>query len=419
MTDTDRSPTPDDTASPSPNPLHDQPHQIVERDGVRYTLLGTAHVSKASVDAVRAAIAGGAYDTVAVELDAQRAQALTDPDALARLDLVKVLREGKTALFAANLGLAAYQRRLAEQLGIEPGAELKAAVLDSRERGLALHLIDRDVGLTFKRATERLGWWGRAKVTGGLMASLFVDEEVSDEHIEGLKTGDMLEASFSEFAADSPALYDTVIAERDRYMAAGLRALASANPDGRMPREVLAVVGAGHLQGLTRHLSEDGDDPDAVRAGLETVRKKSSFPWFTLLLAIFVLGGFAWGFWRGGFEVGSDLVLQWVLVTGVLGAIGCTLAGGHPLSILTAFLASPITPLHPALASGTLSALVEAWARKPTYADFMALRDDVQTFRGWWRNRVSRVLLNFFLTSLGTAIGVWTGGARMLGKLIG
>ncbi|TXH66045.1 MAG: TraB/GumN family protein [Lysobacteraceae bacterium] len=402
------------------SPLDGQPHEIVERGGVRFTLLGTAHVSKASVEAVRAAIASGGFDTVAVERDPQRAQALTDPDALARLDLVKVLREGKTALFAANLGLAAYQRRLAEQLGIEPGAELKAAVLDARERGLNLHLIDRDVGLTFKRATQRLGWWGRAKVTGGLFASLFVDEEVSDEHIEGLKTGDMLEASFSEFAADSPALYATVIAERDRYMAAGLRSIArQTQADVSGARDVLAVVGAGHLQGLARHLREDTDAPDAVRAELEQVEKKSSFPWFTLILALFVLGGFAWGFWRGGFEVGSDLVLQWILVTGTLGAIGCTVAGGHPLSILTAFLASPITPLHPALASGTLSALVEAWVRKPTYADFMALRDDVQTVKGWWRNRVSRVLLNFFLTSMGTAIGVWTGGARMLGKLIG
>lgn len=423
MTDLDPALPGDAAPADAADPLHDQPHAIVERDGVRYTLLGTAHVSKASVEAVRAAIASGAYDTIAVELDAQRAQSLTDPDALARLDLVKVLREGKTAVFAANLGLAAYQRRLAEQLGIEPGAELKAAVVDARERGLSLHLIDRDVGLTFKRAMQTLGWWGRAKVSGGLMASLFFDEKVSDEQIEGLKEGDMLEASFSEFAADSPALYRTVIAERDEYMAAKLRAIAthgeSAGAAPGKAREVLAVVGAGHLQGLTKHLGEDARDPDALCGELETVEQKSSFPWFTLLLAAFVLGGFAWGFWRGGLEVGSDLVLQWVLVTGTLGAIGCAIAGGHPLSILTAFVSSPITPLHPALASGTLSALVEVWARKPTYADFMALRDDVQSVRGWWRNRVARALLNFFLTSLGTAIGVWTGGARLLSKLVG
>ncbi|MGO4222066.1 TraB/GumN family protein [Lysobacter sp. TAF61] len=393
--------------------LADQPHAIVERDGVRYTLLGTAHVSQASVEAVRDAIDSGAFDAVAVELDPQRLQALTDPDALARLDLVQVIRTGKTALFAANLALAAYQRRLAEQLGIEPGAELKRAVLEARQRELPVHLIDRDVGLTFKRANNRLGWWSRAKLGGGLMAALFVDEEVGAEEIEKLKQGDMLESSFGEFASDSPELYETVIAERDRYMAARLR---ESHGDAR---EVLAVVGAGHLQGLARHLKEEVRAPDTILEELEALPKKSNVPWFTIILAAFVLGGFAWGFWRGGIDVGSDLLLQWVLATGVLGAIGCTIAGGHPLSILVAFVASPITPLHPALASGTLSALTEAWIRKPTYADFMALRDDVQSWRGWWRNRVARVLLNFFLTSLGTAIGVWTGGLRMLGKLVG
>ena len=393
--------------------LRGQPHAVVERDGVRYTLLGTAHVSHESVDAVRAAIASGEFDAVSIELDAQRLHALTDPDALARLDLVKVLREGKTALFAANLGLAAYQRRLAEQLGIEPGAELKAAATDAKARGLPLHLIDRDVGLTFKRAMQRLGWWGRAKMSAGLMVSLFGDEEVGAQQIEDLKEGDMLEASFGEFARENPALYETIIGERDRYMGARLRETSGT------ARNVLAVIGAGHLQGLTRHLREDASDPGAVRAELESVAEKSSIPWFTILLTAFVLGGFAWGFWRGGFDVGADLVLQWVLVTGTLGALGCAIAGGHPLSIVAAFVASPLTPLHPALASGTVSALVEAWIRKPTYADFMALRDDVQTLRGWWRNRVARVLLNFFLTSLGTAIGVWTGGLSMLGKIIG
>jgi pheromone shutdown-related protein TraB len=393
--------------------LHDQPHAVVERDGVRYTLLGTAHVSKASVDAVRAAIDSGQFDSVAVELDEGRLRAISDPDALARLDLVKVLREGKTALFAANLGLAAYQRRLAEQLGIQPGAELKAAVDEAHARGLPMNLIDRDVGLTFKRALQRLGWWGRAKLSAGLMASLFADEEVHAEQIEELKRGDMLEASFGEFARESPALYETVIAERDRYMAARLRATAG------HARNVLAVVGAGHLQGLASHLREETREPESLRAELEDVREQSKIPWFTIVLGAFVLGGFVWGFWRGGLDVGADLMLYWVLWTGGLGALGCAVAGGHPLSILGAFLSSPITPLHPALASGTVSGLIEAWVRKPTYADFMALRDDVQTLKGWWRNRVARVLVNFFLTSLGTAIGVWTGGARMLAKLVG
>ncbi|HEU4775158.1 MAG TPA: TraB/GumN family protein [Lysobacter sp.] len=406
------------TVDAIPDYLLGQPHEIVERDGVRYTLLGTAHVSQASVAAVRDAIGSGLYDAVAVELDAPRLLALTDTDSMAQLDLVQVLRTGKTAMFAANLALAAYQRRLAEQLGVEPGAELKRAVLEARARELPVHLIDREVGLTFKRASARLGFWGRAKLGGGLLAGLLADDEVGPEEIEKLKQGDMLEASFNEFASESPVVYETVIAERDRYMAARLREIREdTNHDGE--REVLAVVGAGHLQGLARHLREETAAATTVREALELLPEKSSIPWFTILLATVVIGGFAWGFWQGGINVDSDLLLQWILATGVLGAIGCAVAGGHPLSILVAFVASPITPLHPALASGTLSALTEAWLRKPTYADFMALRADVQTMRGWWRNRVSRVLLNFFLTSLGTAIGVWTGGLKMLGTLFG
>jgi pheromone shutdown-related protein TraB len=398
------------------DPLAGQPHQIVERDGVRYTLLGTAHVSRTSVETVQAAIASGNYDTVAIELDAGRLQALTDPDALSKLDLVKVIREGKTHLFAANLALAAYQRRLAEQLDVEPGAELKAAAVDARARNLPLHLIDREVGLTFKRALSRLGWWGRAKISAGIMMAMFADEEVGDDEIEKLKQGDLLESSFGEFAVESPALYESIIAERDRYMAARLRESVT-HASGA--REVLAVIGAGHLQGMAEHLRNDVDAPTEVRAALETVPEKSKVPWFTIALTAFLLGGFAWGFYRGGVDVGADLIVQWVLATGLLGALGCAIAGGHPLSILAAFISSPLTPLHPALASGTVSAFVEATLRKPTYADFMALRDDVQTVRGWWKNRVARILLNFFLTSLGTAIGVWTGGLRMLGKLVG
>ncbi len=390
-----------------------QPHVEIERDGVHYTLLGTAHVSQASVDAVHAAIDSGDFDAVAVELDAQRHAAMDDPDQLAKLDLVKVIRGGKVPMFAANLGLAAYQRRLAEQLGIEPGAELKTATREARARGLPMHLIDRDVGMTFKRAGEKLGWWQRTMLGSGILASLFFDEKVEDDAIEKLKEGDMLEASFSEFARDNPALYETVIAERDAYMAARLRDSAGD------AKRVLAVIGAGHLAGTARHLGEDAEPPAAAIARLEALKPKSGIPWFTIALAVFVLGGFAYGFWKGGIDVGTDLIAYWILITGGLGAIGCAIAGGHPLSILGAFVSSPLTPLHPALASGTVSALIEAGLRKPTYGDFMALRDDVQHVRGWWKNRVARILLNFFLTSLGTGVGVWLGGARMLGKLLG
>ena len=399
-------------ASGATGALHDQPHLFVERDGVHYTLLGTAHVSRASVDAVEAEVARGDYDTIAIELDAQRHRALTDPDALAKLDLFQILREGKTGLVAANLALAAYQRRLAEQLGVEPGAELKAAAVGAQERGLRMALIDRDVGITLRRAFARLGFWGRAKLIAGLGTSLLADEKVGSEEIEKLKEGDFLESSFGEFAAGSPPLYDAVIAERDRYMAARLRQVGA---DGA--RRVLAVVGAGHLKGLSAHLRDGDAAPAAELAELDTLQRRSEVPWFTIALVVLLVGGFAWGFWHGGTETGGGMVLQWALTTAIGGALGAIAAGGHPLTILAAAVASPLTPLHPALSSGMVSALVEAWVRKPTYADFLRLRDDTARVSGWWRNRIARVLVNFFLVNLGTAIAVWVAGAALIGRL--
>jgi len=391
-----------------------QPVRIIERDGVRYTLLGTAHVSQASVEAVERAIESGRFDAVAVELDAQRLQALTNPDALAKLDLVEVIRKGRVALFAANLALAAYQRRLAEQLEIEPGAELKRAVVMANERNLPVHLIDREVGLTFKRASQRLGFFGKIKLVMGLGAGLFASEEVGEDEIEKLKQGDMLEASFGEFASESPALYETIIGERDRYMATRLREVHDP-----AQREVLAVVGAGHLAGLARYLETDTDAPGPLRESLEDVPKKRNIPWITLAILAIVLTGIGVGFYRGGLGVGSELLAVWAMYTGGLAGLGCLLAGSHPLSILTAIVVAPFKPFRLSIPTGAFSALVEARLRKPAYEDFLKLRDDAQSVRGWYRNRVTRVVLTFMLTDLGSMLGLWLTGFQVWGKVAG
>ncbi|MBD8635339.1 MULTISPECIES: TraB/GumN family protein [unclassified Stenotrophomonas] len=394
-----------------------QPVRIVVREGVRYTLLGTAHVSHTSVEAVEKAIYSGRFDAVAVELDPQRLQALTEPDTLAKLDLVEVIRKGRVALFAANLALSAYQRRLAEQLGIEPGAELKRAVLLARERGLPVHLIDREVGLTFKRASAQLGFFGKIKLMTGLAAGLFSSDEVGSDEIEKLKQGDMLESSFGEFAKESPALYDTIIGERDRYMATRLReerALQGVEP---AQREVLAVVGAGHLAGLATYLETDNEPPVPLRAQLESVAKKRNIPWFTLAILAIVATGIGVGFYRGGMGVGTELLATWAMYTGGLAGLGCLLAGSHPLSILTAIVVAPFKPFRLSIPTGAFAALVETRLRKPAYEDFLKLRDDAQTLKGWYRNRVTRVVLTFMLTNLGSMLGLWLTGFQVWGKV--
>ncbi|WP_315390209.1 TraB/GumN family protein [uncultured Stenotrophomonas sp.] len=391
-----------------------QPVRVVERDGVRYTLLGTAHVSQASVEVVERAINSGRFDAVAVELDPQRLQALTNPDALAKLDLVEVIRKGRVALFAANLALAAYQRRLAEQLGIEPGAELKRAVGLANERNLPVHLIDREVGLTFKRASQRLGFFGKIKLVMGLGTGLFASEDVGEDEIEKLKQGDMLEASFGEFASESPALYETIIGERDRYMATRLREVHDP-----AQREVLAVVGAGHLAGLAKYLETDTDAPGPLRESLESVPKKRNIPWITLGILAIVLTGIAVGFYRGGLGVGTELLAVWAMYTGGLAGLGCLLAGSHPLSILTAIVVAPFKPFRLSIPTGAFAALVETRLRKPAYEDFLKLRDDAQSVRGWYRNRVTRVVLTFMLTNLGSMLGLWLTGFQVWNKVGG
>lgn len=406
---TESSELPESTATLVAQPLRD-----VERDGVRYTILGTAHVSQASVDAVHAQIAAHDFDAVAIELCESRYQSMRDPDALAKLDLIRVIRDGKVGLVAANLALAGYQRRLSEQLGVEPGAEMKAAWQLAEASNTPVWRIDRDVATTLKRTSAAVGFWDRMMLMSGVLASLIVDDEVGKEDIERLKEGDMLESTFGEFARKRESLYRALIAERDEYMAAALRQQTAATAD---IKHVLVVIGAGHLAGLSQHLQTDQDAPASIQERLRVLPPSKPWgTWITLALTALVLGGFAYGFSKG-VDIGGTVLLQWVLVTGSLGALGCLAAGGHPLSIVGAFLASPVTPLHPALASGTVSALIELWLRKPTVADFHALRDDVGSMGGWWRNRVSRVLLNFFLTSMGTAIGVYIAGWQMIKAL--
>jgi pheromone shutdown protein TraB len=222
----------------------------------------------------------------------------------------------------------------------------------------------------------------------------------------------MLEASFGEFAEDSPELYARLIDERDQYMAARLRATAGA------ARSVLAVVGAGHLAGLARYLREDSRDPGELCAELDFVAKKRSIPWFTLVLTALVVGGIAWGVHRGGFALGADLLRQWVFYTVGFTALGALLAGANPLSLVVGALIAPFKPFRPGMPSGMFAALVELRLRKPAYGDFLALRDDAQTLGGWYRNRVTRVVLVFMLTNLGTIAGEWLAGARIIGKLM-
>jgi pheromone shutdown-related protein TraB len=399
-----------------PPELHDQPIERVQRDGVEYVVLGTAHVSRASVEAVQQLLASESFDAVAVELCESRAQGMRDPEAFKQMDLFRVIRQGKAGMVAASLVLSTFQKRLADQYGIQPGAEMKAAMDGADERHVPVWLVDREVGTTLKRAWHSVGFWQRFGLLGGLLASVFERETIDEKEIEKLKQGDMLESAFSEFASESEPLYRSMIAERDAFMAARLREEAAKSATTE-PRKVLVVIGAGHLKGICEHLRTQQTDPAATAAELAQSPPKAHWPkWLAIGLVLLVFVAIGYAFHRNT-ALGAQALRDWVLFTGGFSVLGALIARAHPLSVLAAFVAAPIKPFRPGIPSGGISAMVEAWVRRPRVADFESLRDDIVHWSGWWTNRVARTLLNFFLVSLGTVIGEYAAGIHILKTL--
>ncbi len=401
------------TVAPPDDSLSAQPIARVNRGGIEYVLLGTAHVSRASADAVRAMLERETFDAVAVELCEPRYQSINDPEAFRRLDLFQVIRQRKVGLIAANLALSAFQRRLAEQFGIEPGAEMKAAIDGARSRNLPIWLIDREIGITLKRAYRSVGFLDRLSIIGGLGASVLTREDVSEDEIEKLKQGDLLGSMFNEFARESPPLFEALIAERDRYMTARLREQSIDST----ARKVLVVIGAGHLEGIERELAVQNEIPRPLIDQLATTPPPSRWPKIvTSLIFVVIAGAIGLAFTRGA-RAGTDALLAWTLFTGGFAALGAIAAAAHPLSVLAAFIAAPLKPFRPGIPASAISAGVEAWLRKPRVADFDTLRDDVAHWSGWWKNRIARTLLNFMFVTLGTLIGEYTAGIHIIRSL--
>jgi len=393
--------------------LSEQPVARVRRGDVEFVLLGTAHVSRASAEAVRSMLEQEPFDAVAVELCESRFRSLRNPEAFRELDLFQVIRQGKAGLVAANLALSAFQRRLAEQFGIEPGAEMKAAIDGAESRNLPVWLIDREVGVTLKRAYRSVGFLDRLAIVGGLGASLLTREDVSEDEIEKLKQGDLLGSMFNEFARESPPLYEALIAERDRFMTASLRDEVAHHPVKR----VLVVIGAGHLAGIERELGAQIEPAQPLKEKLSTLPPASPWPkWIAIGLLVVVTIAIGIAFSRGA-TLGADALRDWFIFTGGCAALGCLAGGGHPLSVLAAFVVAPLKPFRPGVPSGAVSAATELWLHRPRVADFDTLRDDVIHWTGWWKNRVSRTLLVFMLTNLGTMVGEYLAGFHIVKSL--
>ncbi|AEJ20696.1 TraB/GumN family protein [Gracilinema caldarium] len=362
-------------------------------------LVGTAHISRESIEEVQEVIRNEHPDMVCVELDAGRLASMTQQDSWDKLDLVKVFKEGKGFLLMANLVLASFQRRLGLNMGVKPGDEMKAAIDTASELGIPFSLCDREVQLTLKRAWASCGFWSKNKLLATLISSAFTTEKIDEQQIESIKEKNELDSMMGELAEYLPEVKRTLIDERDHYLAAKIWASQGSR--------IVAVIGAGHMGGVVAHLEKISRGEATIdTSNLEQLPPPSLFsklaPWIIPALIITLLIA---GFFKSGGAVSINMLLQWMLWNGSLAALGTLAALGHPLSILTAFLGAPIATLNPFIGVGLFAGIVEATLRRPRVQDIEHLATDVTSLKGLFRNRVSRALLVFFLSSLGGAIG--------------
>ena len=367
-------------------------------DEKQILLIGTAHISQSSADEVNFVIDQEKPDTVCIELCSSRHQAMLEKDQWKNMDIYKVVREGKSFLLFANLIMTAFQKRLGSQLGVKPGAEMLEAANAADRIGAELILADRDVKITLQRTWRGMTFWGRMKVLSQLLASLFVREEISKEEIEKLKESDALSEAMQMLAEQSPEMKRILIDERDQFMAEKIK-LAQG-------KRIVAVVGAGHVKGLTAELEREHN-----LAELETVPPPGKIvSWLKWGIPTLIVGLVAYGFFTVETDVSIEMIQRWFLINGTLSALGTAIAFGHPITIATAFVAAPFTSLNPAVAAGWVAGLVEAILRKPQVRDFESLADDITHLRGFWRNNITRILLVVMFANLGSAIGTFVGG---------
>lgn len=398
-----REPT-DTTPEPSAIPEALRAHvTTLSYQGRTIHILGTAHVSKKSVEEVESLVDAVKPDTICVELCASRLAALSDVERWKKLDLFAVFKEGKSLFLLANLAVGAYQRRLGQELGVMPGQELLTGVEAARRTGAELVLADREVNITLKRTWGRLSFWKKSQLLSAILASLFErsaksdTEAVTAQTIEDLKDKANLSNMMEDFAKALPEVKAPLIDERDLYLISNVR---------EAPGEtVVAVVGAGHVAGMARHL-----DTPVDRAALDELPQPK---WWSGLLKWLIpailVGTFIYGIYDTEGRSFSDMLLAWVLPTALASGVATLLVGGRWQSVLTALVSSPITTIHPLVASGMIVGPVEAWARRPTVHDLENIHRDVQSLRGFFKNPFTRTLIVTVAATLGSAIGAWIG----------
>ncbi len=368
----------------------------VKTAGKEIFLVGTAHISQESIALVEKTISEQSPDTVAVELDAQRYDSILNKKKWDETEIHKVIKEKKTYLFLMQLFLTNFQRKLGDQVGVKPGAEMLKAIEVANKKEIPLALIDRDIGITLKRAFKTMGLTEKLSLFYGFISGIFEKEEIDEDLMEKLKDNDIMNEMLEELSREIPSIKKVLIDERDTYLANSILA--------EKGEKIVAVVGAGHVTGIKKIIESD------KRTGLKEIsevpKTKAAYKLIPYVFPLLFLAIVAWGFYTSGTQLTIELFKKWFLINGVLSGLGAAIALGHPLSILVALIAAPITSLNPTIAAGWFAGLTEAWIRKPRVKDF----DNLFALNGitdYWKNGVTRILLVIIFANLGSMAGTF------------
>lgn len=373
---------------------NDNIHRLTFEDR-EITLIGTAHVSRESADLVVKVIEEEKPDTVCIELCESRHKAIKQKNRWQNTDLIKVIREKKSFLLLSNLLLTSFQKKIGQKLGIKPGEEMIRAMESADSVGAHIHLADRDIRITLSRTWRLMGLWTKMKLLAQLVTSMGEVDSIKEEDIEKMKDKDVLETLLSEIGKTLPELRRILIDERDKYLTEKIRSAPG--------KRIVAVVGAGHVPGIKREWNESID----LNALDELPPKGKLFSFLKWGIPALVVGLIVLGFFYAGSSAGTHMIKWWVLANAVFAGLGAAIALAHPLTILSAIVASPITSLNPMIAAGWVAGLVETFIGKPKVKDFESLPADILSLKGFWKNKITRILLIVVFTNLGSSLGAF------------
>jgi pheromone shutdown-related protein TraB len=379
----------------------------VEVDGREFIVVGTAHISRESADLVREVIESERPDAVCIELDRDRYRALSDRDRFESLDLKQVIRNKQLSTLILNLILASYQKQLGVQLGVMPGTELLEAANVAEQLGLPISLCDRDVRITLRRAWGSLSFWRKILLLGEFVGVLFERPELNEDDLRELRQQDVVSKVMQELGETFPALKKVLIDERDSFLAQKVIETPG--------KKLVAVVGAGHVEGIRRALV--GGSPVDLQELSEIPPMSVLWKVFGWGIPVLILGSIAFIGWRKGPAAAGDSALFWFFANGIPSLVGAILALAHPLTALTAFVAAPFTSLTPLIGAGYVAAFAQTYFRPPFVRELRTVSADLSSPLQWWRNRLLRIFLVFLLTTLGSALGTFVGGAKIVSNV--